>query len=309
MTPVPKGKARARSNGNSTATSPGTLKDELVAHLRQDREELLREWLGTVTADGGLWMGTTRAEQEAESARVYDACVTCLDTLDYRGAEGFAEQMAQRTVLGTVTSERMLNGMLALRDVFWRGLLRHYLKAPDRLDEALKVFESVVNNILVVVALAFTMQRERIIAQQQAAIQELSTPVLRIRDRLLLLPIIGLIDSDRARQLTEQLLGAIREFRAGAVVMDITGVAAVDSKVANHLIQTVDAARLLGTTVVVTGVSPAIAQTIVTVGVDLSRIQTVGDLQGGLDLADRLLGYRVIVEETAGTPVAPTTVA
>lgn len=129
--------------------------------------------------------------------------------------------------------------------------------------------------------------------------------MLRIRDRLLLLPIIGLIDSDRARQLTEQMLGAIREFRAGVVVMDITGVAAVDSKVANHLIQTVAAARLLGTTVVVTGVSPAIAQTIVTVGVDLSRIQTVGDLQGGLDLADRLLADRVIVE----TPVAPTTVA
>ena len=308
MTTAAKGKARAGSNGNSTVTSPETLKDELVAHLRQDRGELLREWLGTVTADGGLWMGTTTAEQETESARVYDACVTCLDTLDYRGAEEFAEQMAQRAVRGTVTSERMLGGMLGLRDVFWRSLLTHYLEAPDRLDEVLKVFEPVVNNVLVVVALAFSMQRERVISQQQASIQDLSTPVLRIRDRLLLLPIIGLIDSDRARQLTEQMLGAIREFRAGVVVMDITGVAAVDSKVANHLIQTVDAARLLGTTVVVTGVSPAIAQTIVTVGVNLSRIQTVGDLQGGLDLADRLLGYRVIVEERAVTPGAETAV-
>ena len=267
MTTAAKGKARAGSNGNSTVTSPETLKDELVAHLRQDREELLREWLGTVTADGGLWMGATTAEQEAESARVYDTCVTCLDTLDYRGAEEFAERMAQRAVRGTVTSERMLGGMLRLRDVFWRSLLTHYLEAPDRLDEVLKVFEPVVNNVLVVVALAFSMERERVISQQQASIQDLSTPVLRIRDRLLLLPIIGLIDSDRARQLTEQMLGAIREFRAGVVVMDITGVAAVDSKVANHLIQTVDAARLLGTTVVVTGVSPAIAQTIVTVGV------------------------------------------
>ena len=215
--------------------------------------------------------------------------------------------MAQRAVRGTVTSERMLGGMLALRDVYWRSLLTHYLEAPDRLDEVLKVFESVVNNILVIVAVAFSTERERVIAEQQASIRELSTPVLLLRDRLLLLPIIGLIDSDRARQLTEQMLGAIREFRAGVVVMDITGVAAVDSKVANHLIQTVDAARLLGTTVIVTGVSPAIAQTIVTVGVDLSRIQTVGDLQGGLDLADRLLGYRVIAEERAVTPVAPTT--
>ena len=308
MTPAPKGKARARSNGNSAATSE-TLKDELVAHLRRDREVLLREWLETVTAGGGLWMGATTAEQQAESARVYDACVDCLDTLDYRVAEKFAKQMAQRAVRGTVTSELMLGGMLALRDVYWRSLLRHYLEVPGRLYDVLEVFEPVLSRILVVVALAFSVQRERVIAQQQAAIQDLSTPVLRLRDRLLLLPIIGLIDSERARQLTEQMLGAIREFRAGVVVMDITGVAAVDSKVANHLIQTVDAARLLGTTVVVTGVSPAIAQTIVTVGVDLSRIQTVGDLQGGLDLADRLLGYRVIVEERAVTPVAPTTVA
>lgn len=308
MTPAPKGKAGTRSNGNSTAASPETLKDEMIAHLRQDREELLREWLSTVTADGGLWMGATTAERETESARVYDACVACLDTLDYRDAEKLAEQMAQRAVRGTVTSERMLGGMLALRDVYWRSLLTHYLEAPGRLYEVLKIFDPVVNNILVIVALAFSTERERVIAQQQAAIQDLSTPVLRLRDRLLLLPIIGLIDSDRARQLTEQMLGAIREFRAGVVVMDITGVASVDSKVANHLIQTVDAARLLGTTVVVTGVSPAIAQTIVTVGVDLSRIQTVGDLQGGLDLADRLLGYRVIVEERVVTPVAPTTV-
>ena len=307
MTPAPKAKARARSNGNPTAASPETLKDELVTHLRQNREKLLREWLAAVTADGGLWMGDTTAEQKAESAKVYDACVACLDTLDYRGAEEFAEKMAQRAVRGTVTSERMLGGMLALRDVYWRSLLTHYLEAPDRLDEVLKVFEPAVNNILVIVAVAFSVERERVIAEQQASIRELSTPVLLLRDRLLLLPIIGLIDSDRARQLTEQMLGAIREFRAGVVVMDITGVAAVDSKVANHLIQTVDAARLLGTTVVVTGVSPAIAQTIVTVGVDLSRIQTVGDLQGGLDLADRLLGYRVIVEERAVTPVAPTT--
>ena len=309
MTTTAKGKARAGSDGDSTATSPETLKDELVAHLRQDRKKLLREWLHAVTADGSLWMGATAGQQEMESSRVYDACVACVDTLDYRDAEKLAKQMAQRAVRGTVTSERMLGGMLALRDVYWRSLLTHYLEAPDRLDKVLMIFEPVVNRILVVVALAFSMERERVIAQQQASIQDLSTPVLRLRDRLLLLPIIGLIDSDRARQVTEQMLLAIREFRAGVVVMDITGVAAVDSKVANHLIKTVDAARLLGATVIVTGVSPAIAQTIVTVGVNLSRIQTVGDLQGGLDLADRILGYRVIVEEKAVTPVAPTIVA
>ena len=309
MTTTAKGRVGAGSSGNSAAASSEMLKDEMVAYLRHDREELLREWLQSVAADGGLWMGATAAEQESESATVYDACIECLDTLSYQAVEEFAEQMARRSMRGTITSERMLGGTMALRDVYWRGLLRRYFEEPNRLDEVLKLFETVINKILVMVAVAFSTERERVIAQQQAAIQDLSTPVLRLRDRLLILPIIGLLDSDRARQLTEQLLGAIREFRARVVVMDITGVAAVNSKVANHLIQTVDAARLLGTTVVVSGVSPATAQTIVTVGVDLSRIQTVGDLQSGLELADRLLGVRVILDDGAVTPIVPTTVA
>lgn len=93
---------------------------------------------------------------------------------------------------------------------------------------------------------AMVAERERIIGLQQEAIRELSTPVLQIRDRLLILPIIGMIDTLRAKQLTESLLHAIRANRAKVAVMDITGVAAVDSKVANHLVQTVAAARLMG---------------------------------------------------------------
>jgi rsbT co-antagonist protein RsbR len=303
------GKVKVGSNGDSTATSPETIQGELVAQLRRDREKLRREWVQAITASDDLWMGTMAADQESESATIYDICVDCLDTSSYRAAEQYAERMARRAVQGALGSEQVLGGMQALRDVYGHSLFRYYHNEPDRLTDALKVFEPVVNKILVIVATAFNAERERVMRQQQEAIRELSTPVLRVRDRLLILPIIGLIDSDRARQLTEQLLGAIREFRARVAVMDITGVAAVDSKVANHLIQTVDAARLLGTTVIVTGVSAAIAQTIVTVGVDLSRIQTVGDLQGGIDLADRLLGYKVILEDAVVNPIVPTTAA
>src|SRR5437867_18967 len=117
---------------------------------------------------------------------------------------------------------------------------------------------------------------------------------LQVRERLLILPIIGVIDPQRARQLTEQLLRAIRTNRAKVVVIDITGVAAMDSNVANHLVQTVEASRLLGATVIVTGLSPEIAQTLVTIGVDLSEMATVGDLQGGIEEAERLLGYKVL---------------
>ena len=97
-----------------------------------------------------------------------------------------------------------------------------------------------------------------------------------------------------ALPISEQLLRGIRTNRAKVVVIDITGVAAMDVTVANHLVQTVEASRLLGATVIVTGLSPEIAQTLVTIGVDLGKMNTVGDLQGGIEQAERLLGYKVM---------------
>ena len=134
---------------------------------------------------------------------------------------------------------------------------------------------------------------ERTIRAQQEAIQELPTPVLPVREGMLLVPIIGIIDSLRARQLTEQLLGSIRSNRAKMVVIDITGVQSVDSRVANHIVQTVEAARLMGARVIIAGISPEVAQTMVTLGIDLGRILTVGDLQSGIERAEQLLGYVV----------------
>jgi rsbT co-antagonist protein RsbR len=170
------------------------------------------------------------------------------------------------------------------------------------LNRILDAYEPAANRIANTVAVGFVQERERVIRQQQEAIRELSTPVLQVRERLLILPIIGVIDAQRARQLTEQLLRGIRTNRAKVVVIDITGVAAMDATVANHLVQTVEASRLLGATVIVTGLSPEIAQTIVTIGVDLGKMNTVGDLQGGIEQAERLLGYKVVpVADTASS--------
>ena len=118
--------------------------------------------------------------------------------------------------------------------------------------------------------------------------------MLQVRERLLILPIIGVLDSQRARQLTEQLLRGIRANRAKVVVVDITGVPTIDSTVANHLVQTVEASlRLMGAGVIISGLSSEIAQTLVTIGVDLSKVNAVGDLQGAIEEAERLLGYDV----------------
>jgi rsbT co-antagonist protein RsbR len=149
---------------------------------------------------------------------------------------------------------------------------------------------------------SFVQERERVIRQQQDAMRELSTPVLQVRERVLVMPIIGMLDNRRAQQLTEQLLAGIRTHRAKIVVIDITGVSDVDEPVANHLVQTVDASRLMGASVILTGVSPDIAQTLVTIGVDLSKMNTIGDLQGGVEEAERLLGLNVNGSEVQATP-------
>ena len=136
-------------------------------------------------------------------------------------------------------------------------------------------------------------ERERLIRHQQEAIRSLSTPVLQLRERLLLLPIIGVIDTFRARLITDNLLKAIRSSRARMVVMDITGVPSIDSTGANHILQTVTAARLMGTEVIVTGGSAEVAQSLIALGVEVGRLTTVGDLQGGIEQAEESLGYRV----------------
>jgi rsbT co-antagonist protein RsbR len=140
-------------------------------------------------------------------------------------------------------------------------------------------------------------ERERTIGRQSEAIRELSTPVLQIRSRLLLLPLIGVIDTHRAKLITENLLKAIRSARAKVVVIDVTGVATIDSKVANHLVQTVTAARLMGAQAIVTGITADVAQSMVALGVELAPFVTVGDLQGGVEMAEERLGYHVTRKE------------
>ena len=207
---------------------------------------------------------------------------------------GYVEQ---RVGLGLIYSQARLDNALFLGA--FHTLLRQVgatiMKHGDR-DAAFESFMAVKKVAFFDVGLivdVLATERQRVIRQQQEAIRELSTPVLQIRERLLLLPIIGVIDTHRARLLTESLLRAIRSARAKVVVMDVTGVATIDSKVANHLLQTIASARLMGATVIVSGLSSDVAQSLVALGIDLGRLNTVGDLQGGMEEAERQLGYRV----------------
>ena len=136
------------------------------------------------------------------------------------------------------------------------------------------------------------LQQQTIEAQQQA-ILELSTPVIPIMDRILVMPMVGSIDSQRAQDIMRTLLAGIREHRARVVILDITGVPIVDSGVANHLNKTIQAAKLKGAHTIVTGMSDAVAEAIVDLGIDWSKLDTLSDLQTGLVVALKRLGFKL----------------
>jgi anti-anti-sigma regulatory factor/HAMP domain-containing protein len=142
-----------------------------------------------------------------------------------------------------------------------------------------------------------TGERERlqqeIIAAQKQALRELSTPIIPVMDRIIVMPLIGNVDSARARDITRSLLAGIREHRAKVVILDITGVPLVDSGVASHLNKTIHAARLKGARTIVSGISDAVAETIVDLGIDWNSIETVSDLQTGLVGALDSLGIKL----------------
>jgi rsbT co-antagonist protein RsbR len=265
-----------------------SLLHELVDYLRQSRTELREEWVRRIT-DARLLSVMTPEEIFSEVTAVYENYVDTLETGSVETLQAYARDLSERIIPRGVETNEVLGIVLLLRDVLARSLFQKYQQDAAFLDRILDAYEPAANRIAVTVGVSFVEERERVIREQQEAIRELSTPVLQVRPRLLILPIIGVLDSQRARQLTEQLLGAIQSNRAKLVVIDITGVASIDIDVANHLVQTVEAARLMGASAIITGLSSKIAQTLVDLGVDLSMMKTVGDLQGGLEEAERLL--------------------
>jgi rsbT co-antagonist protein RsbR len=267
------------------------LLQELVAHLRENRTELREEWARRISA-ANLLQVMSDEEIFSEATEVYDNYVDALETGSIENLQTYARELSERIIPRGVETDEVLGVVLLLRDVLARELFAKYQRDAVHLNRILDAYEPAANRIAVTVGVSFVEERERVIHEQQEAIRELSTPVLQIRERLLILPIIGVLDSSRARQLTEQLLAAIRDNRASVVVIDITGVATIDRTVANHLVQTVEASRLMGASAILTGLSSEIAQTLVDLGVDLSMMKTVGDLQGGLEEAERQAGYR-----------------
>jgi rsbT co-antagonist protein RsbR len=168
-------------------------------------------------------------------------------------------------------------------------IMQHSVQAPLEGFKNFMALKKVAFFDISLILDVLVFERERIIRQQQHAIFELSTPVLQVREKLLLLPLIGLIDTERAKQVTDGLLRQIRATRARVAILDLTGVAVMDSKVANHLLQTAASARLMGAKVIVTGLSSELARSLVGLGIELGELETTSSLLAGFEAAEREL--------------------
>ncbi len=156
---------------------------------------------------------------------------------------------------------------------------RNAVLALDRwLDAALGEFGDV-----------FTSTMGGVISRQQQAIRELSTPVLQVRPQLLIVPVVGALDAERLDQLEAEVLASVRARRARVVVLDVTGVPSLEAAMAERLVRTVNSVRLMGADVIVSGLSAGLAQTLVAQGAELASLRSVGDLEGGIEIAESLL--------------------
>jgi len=271
-------------------------------------DQAQEQMLADLAADpelGPIIAGMTDEEREANNAQSRELLQRGCYEGDWAPYFENLQQQGRGYALIGLSFGGWFKAVDAVRRFFVPRLIEEFSTKPAELGTLIRVLDWYMDSSMCEIGEEYLSTKEAVITQQQQAIGELSTPVLPVADGLLILPLIGVVDSHRARDLTQQLLDAIRSWRALVVVIDVTGVPAVDTAVANHLLQTAQAARLMGATVVMSGISAANAQTLVRIGVDLSMLHTVADLRRAIELANSLLDARAEQPTLPGAAGAP----
>jgi len=271
----------------------------LAETLRKHESEILAGWLKEQAAVPSRRNAVHEAETRTLSRDFLNAVQEALNgggADDIRGAgwsrarDLLSELSASRAVQGQNPSETAMFVFSLKQPLFtW---LRRELEG-DKLAEALWAATLVIDRLGLFTTEAFQKSREDVIQRQQRELLELSTPVVELWDGILALPLIGTLDSGRTQVVMESLLEKIVQSGSTIAIIDITGVPTVDTLVAQHLMKTVAAARLMGADCIISGIRPQIAQTIVHLGVDLSAVTTKASLADAFMLALRRLGSRI----------------
>ncbi|MET1077058.1 MAG: STAS domain-containing protein [Pseudomonas sp.] len=276
------------------------LQQRTLQALGQSRETLITHWLSDLEASGAT--RNLKADDLKQQANDFLSMLTAVlekgVALNIVGAEWdetrfFLEKLSQSRALAGQDSQQTANFIFSLKGPLFALLQRLYVEEPALLAEQLWVLSQLLDSLGLHTVRTFQKSREAVIKRQQEELLELSTPVVKLWDGVLALPMIGTLDSQRTQVVMESLLQRIVDTGSEIAIIDITGVPTVDTLVAQHLLKTVTAIRLMGADCIISGVRPQIAQTIVHLGLDLQGVVTKANLADALALALRRLGVTV----------------
>ena len=279
-----------------------STKSILPELVRRFEAEILKEWtrgqLEAVTFRFDLMSEADLTRQSAEFLAAFEAGLAREEIGDISGPEwerarGLLKDVASaRARLGFSPSETA-TFVFSIKKPLFALVQRELEKTPSALGAELWTMNLLVDKLGLFTAECAIRSREEIIKRQQAELLELSTPVVKLWDRILALPLIGTLDSSRTQVVMESLLQAIVETGSSVAIIDITGVPTVDTLVAQHLMKTVQAARLMGAECVISGIRPAIAQAMVHLGVSFNDIVTKASLADAIRHAFARTGVTV----------------
>ena len=250
----------------------------MAAYMRDHQDKVVGRWSELVVA--GLRGRSSVAEVRRELEDVYTLVVRAMVGADEQAAGELTAVLAElsrsRARNGFTPRETAL-GVFALKDAVYELVADAADLAPEY-----QAFARMIDDLGLLTFETYAAAREQIIADQAASMLELSTPVIRLWDGVIAVPLVGALDSARTQLVMEKLLETLVATGADHAVLDITGVSTVDTEVAQHLLKTVSAARLLGAECIVSGIRPQVAQTIVSLGIEFGDIATKATLADAL---------------------------
>jgi len=273
----------------------------LLNEVLQDENAVLQNWVQGQVSAPGFRSDRTSREELTEQARRFVPLLA--DAVKSETADVHAPAWSGvRQMLDEVSYERARQGfspsetalfVLSLKQPLFERIRSTAGKDPDRVLAATWEVNAMLDKLGLYTMEVFQRGREGVIIRQQQELLELSTPVVTLWDGVLALPIIGTLDSARTQVVMESLLQRIVDTGAAIAIIDITGVPTVDTLTAQHLLKTVEAARLMGAECIISGIRPQIAQTIVHLGVDLGSVITKATLADAFAIAMKRLGLAV----------------